>query len=365
MRLRTSLLLGYAYLVGLLLISSASAIVGFHSLSTGIDSILKENFTSIRAAMDMVEALERQDSATLGQLIDPGHDPAAAQATSQKFDAALARAKANVTLERERPLLQAIQSDYQAFRTAQGRLLASRPEHPLVAYRRSTYQAFVKVKDGLISLLELNHGAMRQADLEARQAAVRSGVWLGVLVLVALFSLVMLSRRLHQRLLLRLDELAAATEAIAAGDVHRRLPVSTADELGRIATWVNEELDEYQLVRSEMAGRLGRERQLALALFDALGSGRILLDLGGRVIAQDPDRDDPRLCIAAEGWIRDRASPGSAQATEPADLAGPIQIQSEGARFSLQLLTARDQLPVAWVAWTAEAVEEPVQATSS
>ncbi len=364
MRLRTSLLLGYAYLVGLLLISSASAIVGFHALSTGIDSILKENFTSIRAAMDMVEALERQDSATLGQLIDPGHDPGAAQAASQKFDAALARAKANVTLDEELPLLDAIQRDYRGFLQAQGRLLSSRPENPLAAYRRSTYQAFVKVKDGLIGLLELNHGAMRQADLEARQAAVRSGVWLGVLVLVALFSLVMLSRRLHQRLLLRLDELAAATEAIAAGDVHRRLPVSAADELGRIATWVNEELDEVQLVRSELAGRLGRERQLALALFDALGGGRVLLDLGGRVIAQDPALGDERLAAAVEGWIREQTLAGTGPGTSAADFSEPVQIQSGAVSFSLQLLTARDQRPVAWVAWTRAAGAE-AQATSS
>jgi len=216
-----------------------------------------------------------------------------------------------------------------------------------------------------MEVLELNHQAMRAADSEARRTAVRSGVWLGVLVLLALFSLVVLSRWLHQRLLLRLDELAEATEAIAAGDVRRRLPVAASDELGRIATRLNQGLDAHQELRAEMAGRLSQERQLTLALFDAFGAGRIVLDLGGKVIIQDSAPIDPGVLAAVEAWIRARGQPILIDPAGLAELSDPVRIDSESGACYLQLLTARDKRPIGWLARAQESERVAAQATSS
>ena len=70
MRIRTRILVGYGYLVGLLVLGAASAAIGFQQLGAAIDRVLAENIDSVRASIAMLESLERQDSATLRLLIE-------------------------------------------------------------------------------------------------------------------------------------------------------------------------------------------------------------------------------------------------------------------------------------------------------
>lgn len=196
MTLRLRLLLGYGYLVGLLLLATGSAMLGFFHLSESVDVILEENFNSITAAMRMLEALERQDSATLAALLEGRGEVPEMEAHEEAFLAALEAAEGNVTEEAERPLLERLRRDFMAYREARDRLLAAQPASPLRAYNTRVFPVFSTAKSQVFELLDLNHQAMVEADREARQAALQNGAWLGFLVAVALISLVFLSRAL-------------------------------------------------------------------------------------------------------------------------------------------------------------------------
>jgi 7,8-dihydro-6-hydroxymethylpterin-pyrophosphokinase len=112
MRLRTRILLGYWYLVGLLIVGAAGAALSFLSLGTNIGTVLEENFDSVRASMAMLDALERQDSALLSKLLGDSEAGAALGASEQAFMAAVAAARANITIAGETEVLDRIEQGH-------------------------------------------------------------------------------------------------------------------------------------------------------------------------------------------------------------------------------------------------------------
>jgi hypothetical protein len=343
MNLRTKLLLGYGYLVALLLLAAGSAMLGFLTLSEGIDLVLENNYRSIRAAMGMVDAIERQDSATLAALLeDPGSE--ALGPLDDAFAEALSTAGGNVTEAREPQILDTISRQYEAYRRARDELLGERPDQPLAAYRERVSPEFAALRHTVLQLLEVNQEAMVEADRRARENAIRNGSWLGFVVAVALVSLVVLSRGLQRSLLGRLTTLRRSTAVLAEGDTGRRLAVIGTDELDLISERFNHLLDRLQAVEAEMRGKLGRQRQLALGLLARFGEDAALFSLQGTLLGGDMVGGREAGGRVVE-WIR--AHEPDPASHLPEERSGRIEIAA-GEALDIELLSVRGR-PLAWL----------------
>lgn len=342
MSLRARLLLGYGYLVALLLLASGSGLVGFVRLSSGIELVLEENYGTIEAAMRMIELLERQDSATLAALLDEEEalDPGDPEA---EFRRALEAARANVTEEEEGPILEEVERGWAAFLAARDELLSAAPERPLSAYRERVFPRFAAVKGDVLKLLAINQGAMIEAEREARDAAVQGSAWLGLLVAVALVSLVFLSRALRVQVLDRLVRLARDMEEVVRGDTTRRLGESGDDELGLLARRVDELLDHHHRRETALAGRLAEERRRVLGLISARPRGTVLLSVAGERLAGE--KPEPEIADAVSQWIRRE---GRERIREGGGVHA--RVDTAGGAVLLTLLVSRPGHPVGWLA---------------
>jgi HAMP domain-containing protein len=306
MTLRFRLLFGYGYLVALVLVAAGSALLGFLQLSAGIGVVLEENVKSIGAAMRMIEALDGQHGGTLAALVEGRPPDAETAADDLAFRDALAVALANVTEEAEPDVLAAIERDYAAYRRACEELLAARPERPVGAYEAAAAPHYAAVRSGAFRLLDINHGAMVEADRRARRSALANGAWLGALVAVSLLSFGVLSRAIQRHILARLDHLRRGSEAVAEGETRRRLHDRADDELGRVAAAVNRLLDRLQQTAGRAGAEVRRERRLALALLASHGPGAAVFDTDGRLLAGEP-------AAATETRVREWLEAGGAR----------------------------------------------------
>lgn len=344
MTLRGRLLLAYGYLVSLSLLASGVAIVGFLGLSEGIEVVLDENFRSIDASMEMLEALERQDSITLAALLDDPQRADELAELEERFEKALHEAESNITEPSEPPILDAVRAEYAAYRNRRDSLIAEHPERPLGAYERDVFPRFANVKTQVRQLLDINHDAMVRADHTARERAIQSGAALAFLVTIALFSFILLSRALHNWVLARLGALEDDLAAVGAGDLDRRLQEAGGDELATIARYVNQLLDRLRRQQARGRGRLTIERQLTLGLLREIGPDASIYNLAGDLLAGD--RLDPDRSRALTNWIR---SEGRGRIENPAS-APPTEILTlDGDALALHLLTAPPSRPVAWL----------------
>jgi len=341
MTLRVRVLLGYGYLVALLLVAAISALLGFFQLSAGIDAVLEKNFASIHASMRMIESLERQDSATLAVLVEGRETAAEMESLEGDFLDALDAAERNVTEDEEPAILQAVRSSFGSYREIRGQLLSSRPERPLAAYDSQVFPAFSRAKADIVRLLEVNQRAMYRADREAKGLANQNGTWLGFLVAIALVSLVFLSRALQQDFLSRLAKLRDGIAVMAGGETRRRLHDDGDDELSTIARHVNTLVDRYERSEARFEGRLASERRLLLGLAAALQEGAAVYDPSGALVVGDDEPAARQRAIGA--WI---AEPGADRTAAGSDSA---TISVDGSEVQIRLLRAGPH-PVGWLA---------------
>lgn len=341
MTLRARLLLGYGYLVALLLLAAGSAVVGFLYLSVGIEEVLEDNFQSIESAMLMIDSLERQDSATLAALIERRSEAAEVATHEEAFEQAVAEAGENLTEEGEPEAIARIRRTFAQYRSARDRLVAAQPERPLVAYNQEVFPRFAEVKAAVVELLALNQNAMFEADRRARQAAIQSGAWLGLLVVVALLSLVFLSRAMQRHVLLRIERLVSEMAAITAG--HRRLREQGDDELTRIAHQVNRLLDQYDELRGSSQGRITRERRLVQGLVASLGPGVALFSLSGELLAGEVA--DPAVERRISEWIQ-----GDGRRQSEAGEGASATVETGAGPVPLELAVAPGDRPAGWLA---------------
>lgn len=341
MTLRARLLVGYGYLVALLVLVAGSAMVGFLGLSAGVQEVIEDNFRSVEASMTMIDALERQDSITLAALIEGQVDRDALEEQEGAFREALEIASSNVTEPEEPEILDSIRQRHGTWREARDLLVEEQPERPLAAYEQSVFPAFLETKGAVLELLAVKQIGMIQADRSAREAAIRSGTWIGFLVVVALVSLVLLSRVLQQQILRRLEELREGVQSIRAGE-YRRLRQEGDDELALIARGVNGLLDGYQELEGRARGRFAQERRLVLGLLRACGEGALLFGLSGELLAADTDPGELEGLV--EDWIGEKGR-------DLARKAEPVRqtLSYGGGEVTVSLLIAPGDRPVGWL----------------
>jgi methyl-accepting chemotaxis protein len=340
MSLRARILLGYWYLVALLVVSAVAAALGFHRLGSNIGTVLEDNFDSVRSSMLMLDALERQDSAVLALLLGDQRSGALLDDAEQTFARAVRAARNNVTIPEEAPVLDEIERRYVRYAEARTRLLQEVRDRPLQAYEEEAFPRFMEVKDTVFGLLDLNHRAMIEADKRAQRTARLRALGHGSLVLVALLSLVFLSQALGRSVLDRLSDLASVAAAIATGDRLRRATAIPRDELGSVAEQLNAVLDRLAEMEGSAAGRLNQERLLTLALLNELPMSAAIVSLAGAVVASSLSAGRTREVEAAA-----RRLP-SLEVHQPEE--STVTVEDVGVSF--RLLRASGVRAIGWLA---------------
>jgi NtrC-family two-component system sensor histidine kinase KinB len=165
MNISTRLWMNYILLFTLLLFMGISAMISFDELSIAIETILKENYRSNVAAHQMIEALEREDSACLAFLTGKIElQQVALEEGKRSFAQAFPVAQSNITLAEEETLLEKINDLYQRYSSTLLHLQVGEWE----AYQKQLLPLFHELKKYLLQMIHINQEAMFKADYKAK-----------------------------------------------------------------------------------------------------------------------------------------------------------------------------------------------------
>lgn len=281
MPLKRRILIGYGVAFALMATVIAWAVANLVSLGRASDAILRENYRSILAAGNMVEALDRQDNAILLSLLE-GTEAGLAQARAQDavFLEWLARAKDNITIPGEAELVQDIERGYAEYR----RLATGTPQ----SYRERATPVLSQVREKCLELRDLNERTMYAASARAGLVA-RRAIWSTVAVAAgALLLGLAFSAFVADRIVRPLARIVEAVRRVSAGDYAVAVPTTTDDELGLLGREFN-----------RMAGCLGHYRELNIeeiiaernkgeAILSSIADGLTVLDPELRIVDINP-----------------------------------------------------------------------------
>ena len=293
MTLKKKILTGYGVAFALMGLVIAWAVTNLVSLGKATDAILSENYRSIIAAENMVDALERQDSGVLLILLgDAGKGIAQFRENEAVFFEWLARAKDNITIVGEAELVQSIEADYAAYRKQFSALTdfretAGATREPAY-YQETVYPLFVKVREVCIGLRNLNEQTMYTASIGAGNVAKRA-IWSTVLVAAAaLIVALMFSLFLAERIVRPIRRFMEASRKISSGDYTVQVPVETGDELGRLAGEFNQMANQLGRYNEMNIEQIISEKNKGEAILSSIEDGLVVFDTNLKATGINP-----------------------------------------------------------------------------
>jgi two-component system, NtrC family, sensor histidine kinase KinB len=288
MRLRTKLLLGYVGFIVALGVLGAWSARTLQQMSAVSGRIIAENYDSVIAAQDMTESLERIDSAALFALAGDGRR-ATQQAAEHRlrFDAALARAAANITEPGEGDVVNAIRDGRDDYLRRFDEFLQA-PGDRVRRYFDELEPRFDNVRADCDRLLRLNQDAMRRKADAASRIARRWFVMTVVLVLILMAGGIGIELSLSNAILGPVRQLTDAATRMAGGDLDAAVPVHSADEIGTLATGFNRMAARIRELRRSDLGQLLVAQQTTEAAIDSLYDPVLATDETGRLTRINP-----------------------------------------------------------------------------
>jgi len=357
MKLRTKLLLGYAGFVLALGLLGAWSARTLNQMSAVSGRIIAENYDSVVAAQDMKESLERVDSAALFEL-QGQHDRAAAQAAEHRarFNAAFAKAAANITEPGEREVVEAIGIGRDAYFRRFDEFLPA-PGDRTARYFGVLEPLFNVVRADCDRLLHLNQEAMRRkADLASAIARRWFFITLGLALLLMVVG-VAVEFSLSNAIVGPVRQLTDATTKVAAGDLDTAVPVHSSDEIGTLAVGFNQMAGRIRELRRSDLGKLLIAQQTTEAAIDSLYDPVIVTDGEGLVTRINPAAErlfggrvdtvgkriehvapDPRIAQAVSDVLRS----GRAVASESATAVLPWAVDGSRRAFHVRSTAMQD-----------------------
>ena len=317
MKLKSKILLGYGLSLGLILLVGGWGISSLRRLGRASDAILRENYNSIVAAENTIEALERQDSAILLFLLE-NRDRGSQQFQNNQIEFLkwLGRAEGNITIPGEAEIVASIESAYQDYLNAFD-LMQREDDATTEEYYQTIVPIFEQIRDRSNRLRNINQQAMEAASVNAQQIANRA-VWsMAIAGATAAGIGLGFSLLLTRRIVRPLSDMTTATEKIASGEYDIALQVKSEDELGILAREITTMSQKLKAFRDLNIGKVIVEKQRSDAIVQSIADGIIVVDSELKIIAINPiaaDIANVKSMLATNNHFLDVFSGSAAEA---------------------------------------------------
>ena len=288
MKLKNKILLGYGLSLALVVLVGSWGITNLRRLGKASEAILKENYNSILAAENTIEALERQDSAILLFLLE-NRDRGSQQFQNNQIEFLkwLGRAEGNITIPGEAEIITGIEEAYQDYLRAFSRL--QQQDNPTTEeYYETIIPIFEQIYDRSTRLRNINQSAMEAASENAQQVSQQATWSMAIAGATAAGIGLGFSLLLTRRIVRPLTEMTTATEKIASGDYDIALQVKSKDELGMLAREITTMSQKLKAFRDLNVGKVIVEKQRSDAIVQSIADGIIVVDSELKIIAINP-----------------------------------------------------------------------------
>jgi signal transduction histidine kinase len=270
-----------------------TAVALLHQLSVRIDQILHENYDSVLYMERLREALERIDSSfAFAQLGRERMAHEQYQQSWQAYDTYVQLEQGNITLPGEQDEVDRLVALTQRYRR-QGEAFFALPRTP--PHRMKSYfdpegllAVFNQIKDVSSRILRMNQENMEEASRQARQTARNSIIGLAIGLVVTVLLGLTLAWHTVRAILQPIRGLTESAIAIGGGNLDQVVPVTSRDELGRLAEAFNAMARQFRHYRRTDYARLFRAQQTSQATIDSFPDPVLVVDPDGRVEMANP-----------------------------------------------------------------------------
>ena len=281
-KLRSKVLIGYGLALCLIIAVSVWSLVNMARLGKAAEAILKENYGSILAAENMIDSLERQDSAILLLMLNyPDESTKQFLENENHFLLWLGRAKDNITITGEENITDSIDKGYSEYLVNFSKLqtvVNSDSDKAAEFYHETVLPSFISVRANCIKLREINQQTMFDASNRADEIAIRA-FWsvftIGSVSVVIGFGFSLLLANLIVK---PVHQIIEAMQKISEGDYDVEVKSTSRDELGAMAKDFTMMVKKLKAYRELNLKQILGEKHKSEAIIRSINDGLIVLN---------------------------------------------------------------------------------------
>lgn len=295
--LRGKISILYLSLVAMIALVGTFAVICLYQLTGAIDGLMIDNFKSIKAVAQMLDAVEQQESAVLTYIsIDREEGVNRFIQSGSNFADAYNIAMNNVTELGENEHIGKVQSYYIAYGELFSKLQevyrTKGEEEAGAFYKAEMLPALQKLKNELQQLSDVNERIM----LAGRENTTRNArTFLYFLLTISFITVTagfFASRFLANKFLRPIESLTGTIKLIKAGNLDCEAQVLSEDETGELAAEINRMTQRLREYDQGTLGRLVQEKNKSIAIVKSISDPLIVLDTNFHTILANKAFED-------------------------------------------------------------------------
>lgn len=253
MSLRLKIISGFLILAVMLITAGALSIYELKNIGHSVQALLDDNYKSINAAKNMIEALERADSGVLLLLSGEWEKGRTTiEEANKDFQEAFGVAKNNITIPGELEYVESVMKFYEIYRSYWNQPLAgTKKQGDLSWYFNEVHTAFNDAKTHVNNLMTLNDKTMYKtaSSLKGRAGrAIMPGV---VAIISALVFTAVFNFLINLYFISPIKNLITGIYDYMKTGKQSALRVYSRDEIGKLSSAIEE------LITYHQKGKLG------------------------------------------------------------------------------------------------------------
>jgi PAS domain S-box-containing protein len=279
----------YQVLVYTIAIVGLASIVNIYSLSKSIDGLMVNNYKSINAVTNMMEAIEEQKNAIFTYIYVNREDGINNfHHYSSVFDKWYTIEYNNITESGEFENVKIIKDNYEKISLEFSHLQNVLNTEGLVKsvnyYDTTLSPLFNDLKEELKKLSELNESAMFHSKGRVTEDAQKSMYIIIFLSTISVVGGYIISRYSTNKTLRPIYSLTETIKSIKEGNLAQEAPILSEDEIGDLTVEFNNMTKRLQSFEQSTLGKLFAEKNKSITIVKSIGDPLIVLDRNYKIL---------------------------------------------------------------------------------
>ncbi len=276
---------GFILVIIILLMVALWSINNFSTLSSSINNIMEENYRSIQSSENMIESIERQDSAIL--LMLSGQEDEGLNRfrnNEQEFLKWFSRAEDNITITGESEIISELKETYTDYLIRVDEFRSLEGEDRQQFYNENYSESFFNTKEKIRELRSVNQEEMISAQQEADSRADRAMLSTVLISILGIITAIFSGFYLTNKILSPVDQLQSGIQRVASKNFKEKLPVNSSDEIGELTEEFNKMIDKLQEYENLNVRKLLAEKEKSEAIVNHISSPLLVTDSDNNLI---------------------------------------------------------------------------------
>lgn len=281
--LKNKILAGYFVIIFIMIFVMFWALFNFNRLNQSYHQIIVQNYSSIVASENMLEALDDHLTVlvSIKDKTSNTNGQKSFEEAKENFFFWLDKAQQSAYTREEKTTLDSLSAEYRLLLTQITTLNENISNHPDKDFDVSYYEVLEtisQVKQKCFGLFEINHKFIEGSEAQIRDITVTAAFTMIFLAILGIVLSLIFGIRFSKYVVKPIDQLTKSVKKVSAGNLSKTIESNEQDEIGQLAEEFNKMIVRLQKYEELNINKLFSEKKKSETVIESINDPVVMID---------------------------------------------------------------------------------------